>query len=104
VTKEQILSTLQPHLEGIRSMGVRDLALFGSSARNEAGKGSDIDFLVRFDPPPSFRRYADLADLLEDSLGERIDLITSEAAPIWLVRKAERDLVYVIQGSKAVSA
>ena len=36
---------------------VRDLALFGSTARGEAGEESDVDILVSFDGPGTSARY-----------------------------------------------
>ncbi len=38
------------------SLGVRELALFGSNARGDAGPDNDVDFVVDFDEK-SFDRY-----------------------------------------------
>lgn len=35
-------------------MGVRTLSIFGSVARDQAGPGSDVDFLVEFDQPVGY--------------------------------------------------
>ncbi|MBI4756831.1 MAG: nucleotidyltransferase domain-containing protein [Betaproteobacteria bacterium] len=37
--------------------GVTELALFGSTARDAAGSGSDVDILVAFDGPATSERY-----------------------------------------------
>lgn len=64
----------------IRGLGVRSLKLFGSAARGEARRDSDIDLLVEFEPgQKSYRRLLDLADLLEATLGRRVDLVTTES-------------------------
>jgi predicted nucleotidyltransferase len=64
----------------IRGLGVRRLRLFGSAARDEARQGSDIDVLVEFEPGrKSYRRLLDLAELLEATLGRRVDLVTTES-------------------------
>jgi predicted nucleotidyltransferase len=48
---------------------VRFLALFGSTARDEASVESDVDLLVDLEPP-TFDRYMDVKFLLEDRLGQ----------------------------------
>jgi len=64
----------------LRLLGVRRLALFGSVVRGEARPGSDVDLLVEFVPgQKSFEHYLDLADLLERTVGHRIDLVTVES-------------------------
>ena len=61
-------------------MGVVRLALFGSVLREEASPDSDIDLLVEFAPgAKSFDRFMALADLLEERLGRRVELVTIEA-------------------------
>ena len=57
-------------------MGVRTLSVFGSVARDQAGPGSDVDFLVEFQAPVSFFELFDLQDRLESLLGCKVDLVT----------------------------
>ena len=59
--------------------GVRDLSVFGSVARDEAGEGSDVDVLVDFDGPATFDGFMGLRALLEDTLRVRVDLVTRSA-------------------------
>jgi uncharacterized protein len=68
-------------IEGqIRRLGVRRLALFGSVARNEARPDSDVDVLVEFAPAQkSFDRFMMLVDLLEETLGRHVEVVTTEA-------------------------
>lgn len=59
--------------------GVRQLSVFGSAARGEMTKESDIDLLVEFRPnsAPSLGGLVDLRDRLSDLLGgRRVDLAT----------------------------
>jgi uncharacterized protein len=61
-------------------MGVVRLALFGSVLRGEASPDSDIDLVVDFAPgAKNFDRFMALADLLEERLGRRVELVTTEA-------------------------
>lgn len=48
---------------------MRFLALFGSTARDEASVESDVDLLVDLEPP-TFDRYMDVKFLLADRLGQ----------------------------------
>ncbi|HEU0016195.1 MAG TPA: nucleotidyltransferase family protein [Longimicrobium sp.] len=64
----------------IRALGVRRLALFGSVVRGDARPDSDIDLLVEFRPgEKSAARFFALYDLLEETLGGRVELVTTEA-------------------------
>ncbi len=59
--------------------GVRELAVFGSVARNEATAASDLDVLVDFDGPATFDRFMGLKLFLEDAFRARVDLVTRPA-------------------------
>ncbi len=64
----------------VEAMGVLRLALFGSVLRGEARPDSDADLLVEFAPgAKSFDRFLALAELLEERLGRRVELVTTEA-------------------------
>lgn len=59
--------------------GVTNLALFGSTARDSAGTGSDVDVLVGFDGPATSARYFGVQFYLEDLFGCAVDLVTEKA-------------------------
>ena len=64
----------------IRAMGVTRLALFGSVLRGHARVDSDVDVLVQFAPgAKTYARFLALSDLLEQRLGRRVELVTTEA-------------------------
>ena len=73
------------------------MALFGSVARDEATRDSDIDVLVEFEPgQKSFDRFLALADLLEDVLGHAVELVTPESLSPFLkphILESARDVV-----------
>jgi predicted nucleotidyltransferase len=56
-----------------------DLAVFGSVARGEQTRDSDIDVIASFAGPATLRGYFDLQHRIELSLGRKIDLVTSKA-------------------------
>ena len=73
----EILSRLKPELA--ERFGVRRLALFGSTVREEASPERDIDIIVSFDGPATSSRYFGVQFLLEDTLDKPIDLVTEKA-------------------------
>jgi len=72
-----LLRTIKPILA--QQFGVTQLALFGSTARNEARDNSDLDILVSFDGPATSARYFGVQFNLEDQLGCTVDLVTEKA-------------------------
>nr|WP_320050930.1 nucleotidyltransferase family protein [uncultured Desulfuromonas sp.] len=75
--------------------GVSRLALFGSTARDEAGSNSDIDVLVAFDGPATSKRYFGVQFYLEDLLGQPVDLVTEKALRAELRPTIEQERVDV---------
>ena len=72
-------TVLKSHRKHLSSLGTRHLAIFGSTARNEATKTSDIDILVDFDAKKGFFIFADLKFYLEDILNFDVDLVSTRA-------------------------
>ena len=80
LTRDEAIRRLHEAEPEIRSLGVDRLALFGSVLRNEARPHSDVDVLVGFARgAKSFDRFLALSELLEDRLGRRVEVITTEA-------------------------
>ena len=73
----KVLAELKPLLA--KRFGVTRLALFGSTARDEAGPDSDVDIVVGFDGPATSTRYFGVQFVLEDALGCPVDLVTEKA-------------------------
>lgn len=56
--------------------GARNVRLFGSVARSEAGEQSDLDFLVELEPGRSLFDLGGLQYELEQLLGCPVDVVT----------------------------
>ena len=65
--------------------GVRNVRVFGSAARGEAGPGSDVDFLVDLDSDHSLLDLGRLLMDLQDLLGRQVDLVTENGLH-WYIR------------------
>lgn len=78
LNKEKVLETIQKHKNIFTKYHVKTLALFGSTARNEATESSDLDFLVEFNIIPTFDNYMDLKFYLEKLFKKPIDLVIKE--------------------------
>lgn len=71
---------LEPVRCRLAAAGVRRLGIFGSFARNEATKDSDVDVLVAF--APEQRTYENLYQVgaaLEEVFQRKVDLVTEDA-------------------------
>jgi len=72
----EALQILRDHQTELNRRGVRHAAIFGSTARGEAGGNSDIDLLIDLDPdqPMGLIAYASLKLYLNDLLGGTADI------------------------------
>jgi predicted nucleotidyltransferase len=78
--RDRICVVLRQHLPELqRRYRVRALWLFGSHARGEPRRRSDIDVLVEFSETPSLLELARLQRELSLLLGKRVDLALKDA-------------------------
>ena len=75
--------------------GVTHLALFGSTVRDSAGIGDDVDVLVAFDGPATSARHFGVQFYLEDLLGCAVDLVTEKAVHAELRSFIEKECVRI---------
>ena len=79
----------------VERFGVVELALFGSTIRDEARPDSDVDILVSFDRPPDPECYFGVQFYVEDLLGRPVDLVTDKALRAELRPYVEAEAVRV---------
>jgi hypothetical protein len=77
--REAVLTKLAGHRTDLTRLGVRSLALFGSTARGEARVDSDVDLLVDFARPVGLFGFLEVKSYLEHLLGRPVDLVTASA-------------------------
>ena len=79
MSRDEVLSILAKHEEELKAMGVTSIAIFGSTARNEARGDSDVDILVDFAEPVGMFKFLEVKSRLEGILGREVDLATPGA-------------------------
>ena len=74
---------------------VKRLGIFGSVARGDSKKDSDVDILVEFKSPVGFFDFIRLENYLTESLGRKVDLVTKEALKPLIRDDVLNDVIYV---------
>lgn len=99
-TKKDILLLIQQHQTSIKNLGVRRLGLFGSFVREQQMGDSDVDILVEFERGyKTFDNFMQVAFLLEELFGRRVELITPEALSPYIGPHIIREVEYAPLGS-----
>ena len=95
MSKSDILAYLQAHYQEFHNKySVDKIGLFGSYARDEATKDSDIDIFVTM-KPDLFAKLA-IKDQIEEDLHVKVDIIREHKniKPFFL-EMIKKDLIYV---------
>ena len=77
------------------SYGARNVRVFGSLARGQAGQDSDIDLLVKLEPGRSLLDLIGIKQDVEDLLGCEVDVVTEAAISPYLREHVLREAVSV---------
>src|SRR3990172_4871713 len=88
-----ILSLLKKNDRILSMYGVKRIGIFGSVAKGEAGKKSDIDVLVEL-KKETFDNYMDLKFFLEDAFGRKVDLVLSNGLKPGLAERGLKETGY----------
>lgn len=94
--KKEVITSIQTVTQDILKLGAERLGLFGSFVRGEQKEDSDIDLLVEFKPGmKTYRNYMNLADLLEENLKRKVDLLTWEGMAPFVQREVRKEIEYI---------
>jgi uncharacterized protein len=88
---DKILKKNKPMLK--KKFNVEKIGIFGSYARGEETKQSDIDILVTFSSPIGWE-FIDLKEYLESILGQKVDLVTIKALKTQLKKSILKEVEY----------
>ena len=96
MNKEEIKNKLNKNMSLLeKKYHIKKMGLFGSVARGEQEKQSDIDILVEFSAPIGFFDFIRLENFLSELLGGKVDLVSKKAVKPILERYIKRDLIYI---------
>lgn len=90
---KQILKKNKPILKD--KFGVTEIGIFGSFARGESRKKSDIDILVEFSKIPGIFEFMDLENYLQKVLKKKINLVRKKALRVELRDNILEQTVYI---------
>ena len=84
-------------LSHLKDYDVLKVGIFGSFARGDNKKGSDIDILVEFKESPSLLSLIKLENTLSEILGIKVDLVTTGALKNRRIKKSiKKDLISIL--------
>jgi predicted nucleotidyltransferase len=88
---------LKTFATALRARGATSLYLFGSTARNQAARTSDIDLFIDYDPRGKFNAFDLVAAkrLLQEGLGVDVDLTTRNGLHPLIRKKIESEATRV---------
>lgn len=88
-----ILFNLKPKLD--KEFHVSEIGLFGSITRNDFSiNNSDIDIIVDLNQPIGIE-FISLADLIEQTLRKKIDLVSKKGIKPTYYQAIEKEIIYV---------
>lgn len=96
MTHQNIRKQIRAELPLLRQKyHVKRLGIFGSYARGEERRGSDIDIMVEFSQPVGFFTFVRLEGHLGRLLHKKVDLVTKKALKPAIKKAILKELKYV---------
>jgi predicted nucleotidyltransferase len=100
LTKRKIISSIEKSRVRLASLGVKSIGLFGSFVREQASRESDVDLLVEFDSgKKTYDNFIDTCFLLEELLGRRVELVTTDSLSPYIKPHILKEVEYVTLSS-----
>jgi len=95
--KNPVIKKLEAAAPAIRSQfGVTRIGIFGSFARNEQTRTSDVDVLVDFATGyATLKNFIGLCDYLEVLFRKKVDLLTVEGVDKYIRPAVESEVIWV---------
>ena len=95
MTQQEVLSFLSQHKQEFENRySITKIGLFGSVAKNEHGKDSDIDLVVEMQEKNYFK-LIEFENYLKKHLHSQIDVGFLESMKSYIQKQISKDLIYV---------
>ena len=95
-TFKEITSTIRNNRKELQQdYGLLKIGIFGSYARDEQDKNSDIDILVEIERPMGLIKLMGLERRLSGLLNTKVDLVTKKALKPYIGKRVLEEVRYV---------
>lgn len=97
MSRTEAIRILQQNADAVRGMGATALYLFGSTVREEAHRGSDLDLFIDYDRTRGFSLLdlVGIKQFLEEATAVDVDVTTRDSLHPMLKDDIERSAVRV---------
>ncbi|SIP97760.1 hypothetical protein SAMN05880582_101243 [Rhizobium sp. RU20A] len=97
MNRDDAIRLLEAHADAVKGMGATALYLFGSTARNEAATGSDLDVFIDYEPGRSFSLLdlVGIQQFLEEQASLPVDVTTRSSLNPGLRAEIERSAIRI---------
>ena len=93
---EKIIKKLKEIKPEIKSKyDIKEIGIFGSYVKGEQDADSDVDILVDFFKSTTLFKFAELENLLSDTLGKKVDLVMKKALKPRIGKHILDEVVYI---------
>ncbi len=95
--RSPVFSRLKQNLPALRAdFGVKRIGIFGSFARGEQKRTSDVDVLVEFvQGEATFDNFMRLVFYLEDIFSRKVDLLTVRGIDRYIRSRVESEVIWI---------
>ena len=94
--KEDIIKILKETKDDARQNYKAEIkGIFGSYARGEEKRDSDVDILVMFSEGATLFNFVGLADFLEEKLNVKVDLVPIDTVRTEIKRQVLNEAIYL---------
>jgi len=81
-----------PLIRIFQQYDVKKVGVFGSAARGDYQKGSDIDLMIEFSKEKSLLKFVALERKISEILGKKVDLQSEAAISPYIIESIKKDL------------
>ena len=96
MNSSDIITVLQAHEAALKARGVAHAALFGSVARNEQRRDSDIDIMIELDSDSRVTMfgYVDIKEYIASLFQGPVDVVNRDGLKPFVRPRAAADAIY----------